>query len=357
MIETNDRYWPKADIPGPSRNPTEMVAGWTSKTGTDAGPGGVRLAAAILAFCALAGAARAQDCRLHQYGSVPLHVADMRVSLPVTIGGVPRDFGFSLQGTFNIMSLDLVEELKIPIRRLPRDVEMRSFRESVTVPELIIGNIRMTDVQFLVGPRELGNPGVRGMIAIGMFGRTDIELDMAGRKLNLFSQDHCPGKVVYWTQAFSQVPFEQQGFGFVRPKMELDGKPVTVALNLNARSAMDMGAAKKLFGLDENSPGMTVAQTAPDGVKVYHYPFKTLSAGDFKVANPAIAIVGVPSRPGACPQGRIFDQPDSRERYTLGGSACYGDLTLFLGYSVLSKLRLYFSMKEKLLYITDADAH
>jgi hypothetical protein len=325
----------------------------------------MRLVAAVLILCGLGtGAAQAQqapqDCALKQYGAVDMHVVDDKVFIPATVAGTQRDLLFSIAGSYNHISQDLAEQLNLrahPLeRRLPINSKVHYTRAAV-VPELVLGNVKLKDVEFLVVPRDQAAGGPPEDISLGVFGAVDLELDMAAHKLKFFSQDHCPGKVVYWTQAFTQVPIEIQEFGYIRPKMMLDGKPVTVALELNDASSMMMGDAGKLFGLNETSPGMTQASTRPDGVNVYRYPFKSLGTEDLKIANPAISVVE--QRGKDCGGLRRVEFPDpthgqTSETQQLG--ACYGGAGLSLGYSVLSKLHLYFSIKEKLMYISGAGA-
>ncbi len=40
---------------------------------------------------------------------------------------------------------------------------------------------------------------VVGVIGTDLLGKFDVDLDIAHKKLNLFSPDHCKGQVVYWT--------------------------------------------------------------------------------------------------------------------------------------------------------------
>jgi len=326
----------------------------------------MRLVAAVLILCGLGtGAAQAQqapqDCALKQYGAVDMHVVDDKVFIPATVAGTQRDLLFSIAGSYNHISQDLAEQLNLrahPLeRRLPINSKVHYTRAAV-VPELVLGNVKLKDVEFLVVPRDQAAGGPPEDISLGVFGAVDLELDMAAHKLKFFSQDHCPGNVVYWTRAFTQVPMEVQEFGFIRPKMILDGQPVTVALNLNEPSHMGMGEANKLFGLNETSPGMTQVGTWPDGMNVYRYPFKSLGTEDLKISNPAIVVLGAPKGKD-CSGHQTIEARDPTHLHTTETdrlATCYGGAGVALGYSVLSKLHMYFSIKEKLMYISGAGA-
>lgn len=322
----------------------------------------MRMSDVILA-CGLlmAGAAQAQDCNLKQYGMVDLHVVSEKVFVPVTLNGVQKEFELNIAGTFNRLTPEIADELKLPLKPLPSSVSFSGdaqFTPSVVVPEFQLGNIKLKDVEFLVLASGTKPGGMESTVGIGMLAKADLELDMGGAKMKLFSQDHCPGKVVYWAKNFSEVPLETQKFGFVRPKMFLDGHPMTVALSLNSHSEIYMDTLHKEFDLDETSPGMTLQETTAQGIKIYKYPFKTLGTEDLKIGNPAIRVVALPPGPDCSGHTKVVDPVASRlPSETPGAFTCYGGGDLVLGYSILSKLHMYFSMKEKLMYLTGADAH
>jgi len=308
------------------------------------------------------GAAPAQPCRLVQYGSVDMHAVDGNVSIPVTIGGVEHEAVFTLSGAFNQMSQEMADKLNLRARSLPRGLTMSGpgfiYKQAI-VPELYLGEVKMRDVEFLVIPKGAGEDADQMVIGMEVFGKVDLDLDMAARKLKFFSQDHCPGKAVYWTKDFTPVPFEMQDFGFVRPTLLLDGKPVAVSLGLNAMSTIRMGTMRKLFDVDEKSPGMTLLETNNRGTSIYSYPFKTLGNEELKIGNPAIRVIGVDGT-DECRGNMTRDMPDPRRLHDVVQShlhICSGGADLMLGYSVLSKLHMYFSMKEKVMYISAANAH
>jgi hypothetical protein len=321
-----------------------------------------RLAAAtILAGLAMTGAAAAQapSCQLQGLGTVEMHVTDNKVTLPVTIGGVQREFEFNLAGVYNRLTWDTAEALNLRGRSANMDNTSLAAMKRVVVPELVLGNVKLKTVDFLVFPADAKGENVRDQVSVGMFGKVDLDLDMAAKRLNFFSQDHCPGKAVYWTQDFSQVPFEVQEFGFVRPTFQLDGKPVIAALNLNYPSTMAMGWAHEIFGLDENSPGMSLVETPEKGPKIYRYPFKSLDIDQLHVANPVIRIIGTEGGTG-CNGNQRIELPDPKRLRTLEAPqlmTCFGGAGLQLGHSLLTKLHTYFSMKEKILYLSTAAAH
>ncbi|MBA2588107.1 MAG: hypothetical protein H0U98_05715 [Alphaproteobacteria bacterium] len=191
-----------------------------------------------------------------------------------------------------------------------------------------------------------------------MFEQLDFELDIAQHKLNVFSTDHCPEKVVYWTKTgFAELPLRREGTSLMT-SMSLDDKPLRVTLHTHAGSVIGMNTVRELFKLDENSPGMTLAKTSPDGQKYYHYPFKTLTVDALTIGNPNILIRD------EAPTQTCNNRPQIREMNAPMGHASEKPMVyvtcfkpdLLIGLSVLSKLHIYFSSKEKMIYATGAGA-
>ena len=64
-------------------------------------------------------------------------------------------------------------------------------------------------MEFLELKRGSYGGEVAGDLGTRMFEKVDLELDIAGGKFNLFSSDHCPGNVVYWTKNYAELPLKR----------------------------------------------------------------------------------------------------------------------------------------------------
>ena len=119
-----------------------------------------------------------------------------------------------------------------------------------------------------------------------------------------------------------------------------------------------MNTMRRVFGIDETSPGLTLAETQPNGRKIYRYASKSLTADALTILNPAIYVYDEPPGP-QCDKGHIVYPEHTPMHSTYQGSyvRCFGGADIFLGMSVLSKLHLYFANKEKIMYLTGAGAH
>ncbi|MGD0144141.1 MAG: pepsin/retropepsin-like aspartic protease family protein [Rhizomicrobium sp.] len=207
--------------------------------------------------------------------------------------------------------------------------------------DFAVGRIKLTRPQFLVLRADRVDETIAGILAPDVMRRFDVEFDFAGGKFNVFSQDHCAGRVVYWAADYAVLPFkmndvlrdegaQEEGFHIV-VDATLDGKIVRVLVDTGSDvSYMTIKVAHDLFGLDEAA--LTRLDKGKDESEaIYTYPFKALDLQGVSVQNPKIVVE--PDKLG---------DPDAPE--------------LTVGMTVLKKLHLYIAYGEKKLYVTGADA-
>jgi hypothetical protein len=95
---------------------------------------------------------------------------------------------------------------------------------------------------------------VVGILGMDVLKQTDIELDAAHRKMNLFSPDHCPGHVVYWAAKYDSAPIRFRKLGEFYFPMELDGKKLETTLATSRpMTTLRTDATWHLFHFDTNS--------------------------------------------------------------------------------------------------------
>lgn len=310
--------------------------------------------------------AQAQECGLKQYESIPMEVTSDQLLVPVSLNGMPKQLVFEMGNAFSALTMATVEQMALPRTSLPSEIEIERdgarVRDTVRVPDVQIGKLNLKSMEFLVVPASGYAGNVVGDLGTRLFQTMDFELDMAGGKFNLFSSDHCPGQTVYWTKSgFIQLPIKpSKELGYIRVPMTLDDQPLTVALSTSGRSFIGMNAMRRIFNLDETSPQLSAVSGEYLGRKLYRYSFKALAADGLTVSNPDILVFDEKPRPecndklhftsiGHAPVHSTAPAQDQIGR-------CFGGHDIVLGLSVLKKLHLYVSGKEKLLYITDAQA-
>src|SRR6266404_755701 len=312
----------------------------------------MRIWMAAIAVLALgAGAARAQDCGLKRYDSLQMEVYPDHLLLPVTFGTVPKKMLFRLEDAASAIAADSAKELDMRITSTPPNVRFHRDGQEITqiahAREFHLGRLPLNNMEFLVFKPLRPSEAVVGDIGTRLFEKMDMELDIAGGKLNLFSSDHCPGQTVYWTKTgFAQVPLKSSNdIGYIRAEVMLDDKPITVALSTVGRSRIGMNAMRRLFNVNETSPDLVVVDQDLLGHKLYRYAFKTLTANGLTITNPNILVYDEEPRP-ECKDRTHFEFPDPEPLHSTDQARltrCFGGDDAVLGLSVLSKLHLYVS--------------
>ncbi len=222
----------------------------------------------------------------------------------------------------------------------------QAIHEQTPGQHVQLGKLDFPDVSFLVVPDAATNTGeVAGMFGMQSLGGYDIELNLAQHWINLFSQDHCDGKVVYWSQSYLAAPLRVNDNGQLLVEVKLDGQAFWAMIDSGAsHSSIRQGDASWLFGVTPQSPGAEVIGTtvSADGgtLTTYRAPFHTLEMAGVTFRNPEIHVlpdikgVGLPDRNTAMRRG---------------------DPVMTLGVEELTKLRLYLAVKERMLYLTPAE--
>lgn len=285
--------------------------------------------------------ARADDdgkCRLVREDSLDMtFVPDGRVSVPMTIDGRPARMLVDTGGLISMLTPPMVAALGL----FPHIIENARIEQYggllvdhyVTVDDIMLGRLQGRHHDFLVMPEHGYNSAMDGLLAPDILSSYDADFDFANAKLNLFSQDHCEGEVVYWTQnPFGVVEFHSNQFGQMSVPVELDGKSFRATIDTGAFSSVaSLEGIEDAFDIDEKNPQL---QRLPGERPRYRYPFKTLTFQSVTVYNPQIELV-----------------PDAQSKIS------FGTPKMLLGINVLRRLHLYIAYGERKLYVTPAEAH
>jgi hypothetical protein len=205
--------------------------------------------------------------------------------------------------------------------------------------------------EFRGVPVPAGTDPLIGSLAMDAFAHVDFELDFKTSRINFYSQDHCPGSVVYWASSYASIPMQLSPEGVYYFPVELDGQRIEATLQTSwGPSILFTDVSRGLFGFDENSPDV---EHKPDdtGKALAHYRAMSLTTEGLKVINADIVLSPNPIR-GHCSFGKS-PEADGAVRYLGCGSFV---APLRIGLQVLEQLHLYFATKERVLYFTRADA-
>ncbi|HWY61633.1 MAG TPA: aspartyl protease family protein [Rhizomicrobium sp.] len=307
--------------------------------------------------------------------------------VPIVIGGKPRNFLLDTGGYLSQISRPLARELNLSIRQGNSqlyDAVGNISRDQANVADFGLGEITDKDVSLIVSS-SLGSAetrGIEGLLAPDRLTRYDAELDFSTDTLNLFSPDHCPGHVVYWSApAVAAVPvtleqmrftrdgretnilretpiapsaltaLQSQGFHIFVP-VTLDGQEIKALIDTGAtNTALRMDIAQRRYGLvmgSEGTPGIGNLN-GEAGLKIYSHLFKSLSFGDVIVSNPHLTII-----PNA--MGRNGDLTPLAADRTKTERDLVNAPELIIGMDVLRRLRIYFAFQEGKMYVSPSSA-
>jgi hypothetical protein len=301
-------------------------------------------------------AADNKNCGLTRYASLDLVVVgDSYLLVPVEIRGTRAYMALNMASPFSGVTEMAVRDLSLPTKSIPFNVGVHAgkseVREMATVTPFAVGGLRFKSVELLVFPHfgfsaNAADAPVVGVLGMDIFRQVDIELDAAHRKMNLFSQDHCPEHVVYWAARYDSAPIRFGSLGEFYFPMALDGKMLETTLaTSNATTTLRTDATRRLFNFDSHSTDVET-ETDPSGNTKAHYRAMKLSGEGLDIFNARISLVDPPTT------GCYLSSHQGAASY----DGCFGVHPLALGRDVVSKLHLYVATKEKMLYFTPADA-
>jgi len=333
----------------------------------------IRKIAAAAAFAmTLCGAAKAETCNLGLMASLDMTMLpDGRFAVPVTLNGKSFEFLVDTGGVFTSTDDQTAKALGLEQGPVHGDMYGAGGKVAVTaanVRSLKLANVELKDFHIAIehpqgtaqdnGPPANSDNRIVGLLAPDVLSVFDVELDFAAKKMNLFSQDHCPGKVVYWTRGgYAELPIrfvsgQMGGDPHINLDMTLDGHTVNTMMDTGSPGAWLMKKpAALLYNVDEHSPGVVASPYAHEGYSAFRKQFTSLSLGGLTVQNPQIDIMP-PLMEDAF---RMAHSEKSRDDPIYG--ADFRPEEFILGMNVLSKLHLYIAYKERKIYITPVDQH
>jgi hypothetical protein len=292
-----------------------------------------------------AAAAEAANCNLKIVNTVPIVMAEggRRALVPVTINGTQKEFLLDTGGALTQVSAAAAEELKLPL--MESNIKMldlygNASTKAAKVDSFVLGRLGDRNTSLPLTTFQ-GGGRISGILAADYMGKYDIELDFAGSKMNYFSPDHCPGKVVYWPAgAIAVVPILFGDMQHLVLDVSLDGHHLRAMIDTGAPgTTLYKAEAKRVFGItDENS-------------ERFEHIFQKLTFEGLEVGNPHITII--PDKTGSKDPNNDFVTGSRVHRVDDGDPT---DPVMLIGMNILTKLRLYIAFSERKIYITPASA-
>jgi predicted aspartyl protease len=300
---------------------------------------------------------RAEECQLKLQASVNVkRMADGRMLVPVTVDDHPvqliLDTGSALTSALSESVATSLNLRIFPMRQRVVDVAGHVMDHGADARDLRLDHLHIDRTQFIISPWfHFSDPDIGGTLGPELIRKFDLDIDPAANKMQLFSQDHCPGKVVYWTKDWFDVPIKVLHSGHVTLDVEIDGKPVTAVLDTGfVKTTLSMPAAHRLFGLDKDSPKVVEAENSGSGGHTtFRYQFNMLTVSGLTINHPNIFLVGDKI-------GKPLTKDDfSNVHMPTDEATRLPDL--IIGMEILSKLHFYIAYGEQHFYASAAGAH
>jgi predicted aspartyl protease len=280
-------------------------------------------------------AAEKKPCKLVRYSEVPITtLSDGRFTVPVVAEGRKLDFLVDTGGA--VATLKGGEAFNMGVRTMRTANYLEGtvgtkLTEYVVLKQFSLAGMQGHDLAAYIDTRM--PVGADGSLAPDMLKHFDIDMDLMRGKFGLFSPDHCPGQVVYWTKTgYVALPMDLVSDGHIQVRVTIDGKKFNAILDTGARTSLISLSAAKALGITERSPDLKPNTDNDARYKSYEYPFKILDFDGVTVTKPHLLVVSDNVLPGT-------------------------RIDLLLGIGILRRLHLFISYSEEKLYITPAGAN
>ncbi len=280
-------------------------------------------------------------------------------SVPVEINGTKQSLTLATAGTATQLTEAAAKTLGLNVTSGSEialfDREGRASGNQVTLQKFTMGKLEGTNVRIPVAPGGGGRGGGGGGDDEGGFagrgggGRSvgllslnhmlpyDVDVDFGSNKLKFFSQDHCPGGVLYWQARPVGVMPITIDKGRVTVPVEIDGKALTGVIDTAAMGiSVKAAVAERVLGLEPNMVGQShTGALRLDTLNIRNTSFRIIGNGAIPVPN--------------SPTGTVRNQ-------VIAANAAMAQPEVVIGMELLRKLHIYMAFGEMKLYVTPASA-
>jgi predicted aspartyl protease len=301
----------------------------------------VILAAAFLALAMSPALAEEQKCQLVRLASLDMIPGAPHILVTASVNDQPLTMMVDTGGYTTALTESKAKQLGLSTEIYPASRMMVyggiKLSRFTTFAGFTLGRMKARSLTYPLLPDGFLPPNVDGILSPDFLANFDLDFDFAGGQLNLFSRDHCEGKVVYWTkEPVAKLELRRPDATHITIPVTLDGHEFKAMIDTGWGSSgmVSLDKAEDRFDLKDDDPKFQ-SVPGPNGIKnARKYPFKMLAFGDVQVANPQFVLV------------RDHDAQ-------LGPSPP----EMIIGIAILRQLHLYIDYHEKYLYVSAASQH
>lgn len=306
----------------------------------------------------------AKECEQKTYGSVDIEFTDSgTVMVPVKINGQDVWMYLDMSGGIPMIVKSVAEGLGLkllPWSAVEITTASGKVRHKVIVESLRIGGANFVKWDMYIHPdTETSNPlelsqfkgkPVLGALTSNFMRALDLELNLAEKKIGLFTQTKCANSgAVYWGGEVTSLDLFSDLTGLMVFAMEVDGKRVEASLYTGGRtSVISEAVTRRFFGFDRSSDGITRRDDGSGG--------ETASYRAMGLTARGLALKNVPIRLKDDVGTKCLPTSSGRVTRAIGFDGCSNTAPLSIGTDLLRKLRIYIASKERKIYFTRADS-
>ncbi|HET6553564.1 MAG TPA: aspartyl protease family protein [Dyella sp.] len=253
----------------------------------------------------------AEDCRLKDYGTMPVEVVGSRATTMVKINGISTRFIIDTGAFFNTMSSANAASLGLKLQPAPFGFRLSGIGGSASVQQAhvkafgILGTT-LDNVDFIVGGTDAGT----GLLGANLLDLADLEMDLSHGKLTLFKAEHCDNaSLAYWAKdgkynvadiVASENPFDRRTFFDVT----INGRKVRAVLDSGAPATVLSRDAAERSGINLAATGIEAGGVSigigAKPVKTWMVHVDSFSVGSETIQNSQVLVI----------DGRIGDRTD-----------------------------------------------
>jgi predicted aspartyl protease len=296
------------------------------------------LAAAVLMLAGGPALAEEKKCQLIQLASLDMIPGAPHILVTASVNGQPLTMMVDTGGWATALTESKAKQLGLSVETHPGSrmaifggIQLKHF---TTFAGFTLGRMRAPTLTYPLLPDGFLPPDVDGILSPDFLANFDLDFDFANGKLNLFSRDHCEGKVVYWTkEPVAKIALSRPDAAHITIPVTLDGHEIKALVDTGGggSAVMSLDVAEDLFDLKDDDPKLETVP-GPNGIKTARkYPFKLLAFGDVQVLNPQIILVS----------DRDAQMGPRRP-------------PMIIGIGILRQLHMYIDYHEKYLYVSAA---
>jgi predicted aspartyl protease len=297
------------------------------------------------------------QCSLKLAAELPVDMSHGSLLVKLQVDGHDGMFLVDTGSPYSMLNRRMVDELSLKPQPIPPGVRLideagKPMTHYVIAKKLMLNNMVAEDKKFVVMGENGSASSIDGIFGANFLAAYDVELDVPHGKIRLFSQDHCRGQVVYWTQDFASWPFTLDANLHVVMQANLDGHSLPTLLDTGASlSTLSATVARRDFDFDPAAAGI-----APEGhliagsgasLPVYKHSFANLTLGGVEFHNTELEIM--PDRVSRATRGH--DRMDATDSET------HLETPMVMGMHHLARIRAYIAYGERTIYISSADAN